>query len=380
MTNTLTGYETQSPLESGERMTITRRLEVNFNGISVPVHHVDVPDPFYNSERPGVTAELTGFNEILRNNPPGPQETIDDIRELARRTGFLVEGGVLDTLTGPEMDEWRKLLRLDTSALALEPVYDPTRETMGRLGLPYSKELVRVYGDTDDGVGIRSRGKVTTALVLEHVERVLGSSDGEYPTLSIACGAARPILDLLDKDPRVTSTFFDINPEVLKYAADRARERGSIKRVTTEIGNLVTKFIRNGLSEDEKATCMGIDAMGIVEYFGDVAARELLKNGFAKLKPGGMLVFGNMLTGRGQEGINQRVAQWPHLHMRTIEEDLEIIQNAGLPVRNTRVYVPQDGVYAIFAVEKDSNPTDNYQSVQAINGLGATATPGARAA
>lgn len=379
MTNTLIRPEIRLPLESSERMTITERSEIDFDGISVPVDYLDVPDSPDKVKTLGVTDELSKFEEVLRNHPTNQEkETIATVRQLAREEGF-DEDGIIMSLTGPVMDPWRELM---PSALALEPLYSPIRETMEQVNIPYDKRLELIFTNALDAIAIRARGKVTTELAVEHVKRALDLNAKEYRTLSIGCGAAGPILNVLSevKDDRVTSTLYDINPKVLGYATDRAQERGLGARVSTEEGNLVTDYVKNELPDSKKGTVDLVDIMGVFEYFKEGSARELLKNSFAQVKPGGVILFGNMLSSRGQKEINQRVVQWPRLSMRTIEQDLEIIRNAGLPVKNTRVYVPSDGLYAIFAIEKDLRPVGGSQGTRTISGLGATAAPSVKAA
>jgi cyclopropane fatty-acyl-phospholipid synthase-like methyltransferase len=112
-----------------------------------------------------------------------------------------------------------------------------------------------------------------------------------------------------------------------------------------------------------------VEAVGIVEYLGDedrpfvyskvvdsedemmAGARTFLKNAYRFVRPGGLLVFGNMLDTHPQLGFTLDVIQWPHVQPRSINSVVKLLDEAGVE-GETDVYTPADGAYAIYKVRK----------------------------
>jgi len=80
-------------------------------------------------------------------------------------------------------------------------------------------------------------------------------------------------------------------------------------------------------------------------------AVTFIRNAFECVKPGGVLITGNMLDSHPQLGFTMDVVQWPHIQPRSVAEMLAIFESAGLH-GHIDVYLPTDGVYAVYAIRK----------------------------
>lgn len=67
------------------------------------------------------------------------------------------------------------------------------------------------------------------------------------------------------------------------------------------------------------------------------------------MKPGGLLIFGNMLDETHKQlEFTLNTVQWPHIQPRSIDKMLQIISAAGVdPAAAVDIYCPTDGVYAV---------------------------------
>ena len=84
-----------------------------------------------------------------------------------------------------------------------------------------------------------------------------------------------------------------------------------------------------------------VEALGIVEYFPGRIAVGFLTQAMARVKPGGMLLFGNMLSSRPQLAFNRKVVSWPGLFPREIEEMTRLAERCGCRPRADRGLHPR---------------------------------------
>ena len=76
-----------------------------------------------------------------------------------------------------------------------------------------------------------------------------------------------------------------------------------------------------------------------------------MKNSFDLVKPGGLIIIGNMLDTHPQLGFTLNTIQWPHIQPRSVEQMTKLIAEAGIE-GEIDVHIPQDGVYGIYTVRK----------------------------
>lgn len=115
-----------------------------------------------------------------------------------------------------------------------------------------------------------------------------------------------------------------------------------------------------------------VDILGLFEYLAEqdsvfryqkvVNSRErrfagaitFLRNAYALVRPGGVLILGNMLDSHPGLSVTLDVVQWPHLKPRSPAQVRSIVDQAGIPTARMRGFQAQDGVYGVYAISKPS--------------------------
>jgi SAM-dependent methyltransferase len=257
----------------------------------------------------------------------------------------------------PDLIAWRESA---PSALTLNNIYfpealrlvgDPLTGTRLFSGHPVSSWMQALFVNLLDGIGVRSRARTLQMVAREHV---LGRP---FRWISLASGAAIPVLDSLAASAAGAElALVDIDARSLAFARRLAEHpryaRG--ETVRTHERNLITGLIMGDALVDELGSASAdlVDMIGIFEYFRTERAVSLLRNSWRLVKPGGTLVLANMLTTRRQLEFNVRGVGWPHLIPRSLAQVHAIVDEAIGSNSRVRTLVPEDGVYAVFAISK----------------------------
>ena len=280
----------------------------------------------------------------------------------------------------PGVENWLELIPT-ASALAL--LYDPNIEQLAN-GKPVSPAVRDWACNILDAHGIRSRGEIVQAILARHVidQASLGATEQQW--VSLACGAAQPVCQALrhikesgNPTPRVT--LVDLDRSALS-AAQTYAQKMEVRRFTDVCHmnilraqgvalpavdaqmNVAARALRRQVSL-EAATYDAVDAVGILEYVPEVLSDEsptalqvnaatFLAHAAQLVKPGGLLLVGNMRDTHPQLGFTLNVVQWPHIQPRSIETIQRIAAAAGLGDWQVDVYCPDDGVYALYAMRR----------------------------
>lgn len=341
------------------------------------IHQVSICDQYQTSSHERITAELEeltgmGFHgDCDLNAAIGRQRTrIDDTNpatcELIARV--------------PGVEDWLELI---PTASALDLLYDPSIERLAN-GKPVSPAVRDCACNILDAHGIRSRGEIVQAILERHGidQASLGATEQQW--VSLACGAAQPVCQALrhikengHAVPRVT--LVDLDRSALRAAKTYAQAmkvkqsidvrcmnilcpQGVVLPAVNAQTNVAARALRRqaGL---EVATYDAVDAVGILEYVPEVLlgksstvlqvnAATFLANAAQLVKPGGLLLVGNMRDTHPQLGFTLNVVQWPHIQPRSIETMQRIVEVAGLGDWRVDVYCPDDGVYAVYAMRR----------------------------
>jgi SAM-dependent methyltransferase len=293
-------------------------------------------------------ALISASDHTLRANPAwGPPDVVEG--RLQARNG--VSAWIY---SAPGMREWRQ--DLVPTARALFPMQRP-ESTHLPSGGEIDSESRSFFLDALDSIGIRTRAALMQEVVGSRTRALReDGAEGTLSWVSLACGAAVPVLDALAEldTGQVHLWLVDMDPAALAFAVELAAEQDLLegRDLTVLQRNLVSAVVvRDTLvSEIGEGTVAVVDALGIFEYFADASCVRLLRNAYRMLRPGGTLVVANMLSDRREIDFNQRGIGWPKIYPRTIEQVLALVERAGLPLDRTTVTVPQDGVYAVLDV------------------------------
>lgn len=341
------------------------------------IHPVPTCDQYQTSSYERITAELEelagmGFHgDCDLNAAIGHQRTrIDDTNPATRELIARVPG----------VENWLELIPT-ASALAL--LYDPNTKQLAN-GKPVSPVVRDWACNILDAHGIRSRGEIVQDILARHVidQASLGAAEQQW--VSLACGAAQPVCHALrhikesgNPTPRVT--LVDLDRSALKAAQTYAqtmevrqftnvrcmnilRPQGVVSPAVDAQTNVAARALRRRVGL-ESAAYDAVDAVGILEYVPEelpdesptalrVNAATFLAHAAQLVKPGGLLLVGNMRDTHPQLGFTLNVVQWPHIQPRSIETMQRIAGAAGLGDWRVDVYCPDDGVYALYAMRR----------------------------
>lgn len=317
------------------------------------VERVSVPDESKYSETFPETRQLLDDwdNELHQLENPRPP-IFDKINRVVNPQNIVSERFYSDE----SIQEWALLM---PSARAL---YYLTHLDIKNLpsGQPISEDMTRFMREMDDGIGIRTRKRIASGIVMDKIEKTTGNSR----CLSLACGAADLMLEtLVNSRDKATLTLVDIDEDILSMARSIATEKDLTEGSDYCIKNvdLLKTMVRSDsfVSEIGEQSQLVVDALGINEYFSIRIATEFLANAYRCVEPGGSLITANMLSDRPQMQINKTAIGWPKVYPRSIDEIIFMINKAGLPLESTKITIPEDGIYAVIEVIKPKEQLHN---------------------
>ncbi|MEO8691767.1 MAG: hypothetical protein ABI397_03210 [Candidatus Saccharimonas sp.] len=345
--------------------------EPAYRVISVPTH-----DLYINPDRERIVAQLGArMVEGLYGDP-----SIDLTRKRTNQIDLNNPSTrwMYENVNG--FADWHVLM---PTAAALEPIYNPMIEELAN-GKSFTSEMRAWMSNIDDAIGIRSRAVVMKWLI---TREAINGRERNQRWASLACGVATPIIEVLSRLkedgvalPKVT--LADYQGEALSLAQATAEQAGVGDAIETRRmnilrqGGIAFRHDEGGL-HGNITSAMGklpaewfdvVDAVGILEYleredrqfnYGEVihtkramaGAIQFLRNSFDLVRPGGIMVVGNMRETHPQLGFTLNVIQWPHIQPRSIEQMHQMFAEAGLG-DDIETYCPDDNVYAIYSIRK----------------------------
>lgn len=223
------------------------------------------------------------------------------------------------------------------------------------IGTPIDEVSRAFYMGSKDAEGVRTRAIAAMDIAKEHILKdpsISGRND--LVSASLACGAAGPVYDLV-KELRQQGNDFsrailvDKDEMALASAAALAEEANVDEIVDIQrrdlLGEPLTDYI-------EPNSVDIVDLLGLFEYLPSDFGVMLLEKVKEIVRPGGLIIFGNMLDKRPQQRLFTDVAKWPPLEQRSVSEVLSIIEKAGLDLSQTVVRIPaREGVYAVYGIK-----------------------------
>lgn len=247
------------------------------------------------------------------------------------------------------IEEWALLMPSARALFYLTHLSTPVLPS----GRTISEIMTRFMREMDDGIGIRTRKRIAFKVVSDKINQTQES----IQCLSLACGAADLMLEVLAaSEKEVLLTLVDIDDDALAMARSMAADQGLEEGIEYNIVkiNLLHAMVRSDkfvyqIGEQSQDV---VDAIGINEYFSLPIATRFLANAYRCVKPGGSLITANMLSDRTQMQINKTAIGWPKLYPRSVDDIVTMLQNAGLPMEQTSIIIPEDGIYAIIEIRR----------------------------
>jgi predicted O-methyltransferase YrrM len=227
-----------------------------------------------------------------------------------------------------------------------------------------------------DSRAVQTRADTAVRMAKERIaSRPEQFTGRELVCASLACGSAGPVYELArslsENGTRIGKLILvDNDPMALASAISLARSQGVEDRIEYHRKNL---FRNNLTSYMGRESVDFVDLLGLIDYFpveipgnnGKVhyPLKALLEDVRNVMRPGGMVLVGNMLNKRPQQRFFEKV--WPNLQQRGIREMLSIIASAGYDPSKVQVRIPgREGVYAIYGIPIPEANTDQIDSPQ----------------
>lgn len=283
----------------------------------------------------------------------------------------------------PGYTDWRETV--PTSG-ALSPLYNPSITKLAN-GKDFTPEMSVWMRNLYDGIGIRSRAKAMQEII---VKEVISNKDKASNWVSLGSGAADPVFASLEQIKEQggllpNTVLVDLYRGSLEAAQSTAESMNIQDSVQVKRMNILgidgIDYVPDSSSEVSPSELFRkgklaagsfdmVDAVGVLEYLQDedsryaygkeidmgakkaAGAERFLRNAYRLVKPGGLLVVGNMRETHPQLGFTLNVVQWPHVQPRSIETMMGVIEKAGITDPEIEVYCPDDEVYAVYAIRK----------------------------
>jgi hypothetical protein len=286
----------------------------------------------------------------------------------------------------PALSAWHEGV---PSAVALAPLCDPINEgakdilnTDGVKVGEMDERAALLFTALSDPRGIRSRGAVMAELIKNYVLHQvydLGSGPLDLDFASIASGTALPGMSaiqsvvnleawkgqllknvsvgLFDKDKNAQSATKNLADKIEFQFADgiELHEVDLLNRkdMAAKTDELMLTGRRPKIQE----------IMGFFEYVSKeilgADPAKFLKSCYDLLDDGGLLIGGQMRIDRPNADFTEGAVCWPYVVRRSMAQVLEIAKQAGIPPEQIEFYLPEDGVYMVFAIrkpEKENQP------------------------
>lgn len=214
-----------------------------------------------------------------------------------------------------------------------------------------------------DAVAIRNRGTVMAELVKGYIDEMATKGQNlkadTLKWMSVACGTALPTMKAAQRAGVEPELFLiDYDENVLKATEDLGRQinfTGSLKQERVNIFSSDDMAQLRGLLGGNGDRPRIIDLMGIFEYTGEhtgIDSAEFLRSNYDMLHPGGRLILGQMRDDRPNPDFTMGVVGWPFIVMRSPEEVMQTIKDAGISTDSAKLYLSEDGVYTVCAIDK----------------------------
>ena len=145
---------------------------------------------------------------------------------------------------------------------------------------------------------------------------------------------------------------FDSDPIALAAALSRAKAHGLEGVTQYHRKNFIKKPVGNYI---DAASVDYANLIGLIEYIPAVVAKyrmasNLLRQVAPVVRPGGLIIFGNMVADRAQQEWFEGI--WPSLYQRNIEQVLCLIEEAGFSRDQVQVRITEgEGIYALYAIK-----------------------------
>ena len=235
-------------------------------------------------------------------------------------------------------------------ATMMQMIYDDTYEG----AWVFNKLMHRHPVQHPAAEAVRNRRVLIPRLLKAHLSQ---HGDGPYRVLSVACGPARELEDVLAGEPnpaRLELTLLDQDDEALAAARrtlDGLHQRlGHAVKFST-VNDSVRTLLRDRAATERWGRFDFIYSMGMFDYLTPPVARAVLARLYELLAPGGRLVVGNYHVNNPSRFYMAYWLDWV-LYYRTEGEMSALAE--GLPHARSEVGFDDTGCQMFLQVERQA--------------------------
>jgi extracellular factor (EF) 3-hydroxypalmitic acid methyl ester biosynthesis protein len=219
----------------------------------------------------------------------------------------------------------------------------------------FGKILHKYSIDQPAAQAVRNRRNIIAGLVRERSEKAKFHSKEKLRILSVACGPAIEVKDILQTPgdcKRMHFSLLDQDQLALVEASGIVNEIE--KNMKTQVSvDLIKESVRTMLLSPELKKRWGqyhfIYSMGLFDYLTAPVAAAVIKKIYQLLYPGGEMVIGNMASGNPNRFFMEYWGDWKIIY-RSEEEFLRLVPElAGAKVR---INVDQTGIQMLMSITK----------------------------
>lgn len=231
---------------------------------------------------------------------------------------------------------------------------------------PLDDESRAFFQGCKDGKSIRTRAICAMDMVQSHLQNSSRHGAQDLVSVSLACGAAAPAYSMVKRQQELGNDFKEIifvdnDPMALASAYSMAPNETIRGKLSLHLRDLISLSSNDNGARSLEATELTsfiephsadvVDILGLFEYFSDKLACDELKKAREIVRPGGVIIFGNMLDSRPQQTFFKDVVQWPGVKQRSVEKVMSLVEKAGFDMKDVSVRIPSnEGVYAVVAI------------------------------
>lgn len=244
------------------------------------------------------------------------------------------------------MEEWLTLVPSARALYAMQVIDDMERVFPSGQVTERARDILT---HSLDAVAIRARAAIMKSIVLKYAAQ---STENDFNLVSLGAGAAVPainaVVDIEQQFGKKTfMNLYDQDPDILGFAKESTARAGILGyQVATHVGDYYDAFKLPPESVNV------LEALGLFEYLHDSRCQRLIKEAYQLLKPGGVLVFSNMLDSRPQRAFHESGVAWPGVKMRSEEGLIQLVADAEIDTSLVTYTVSEDGVYAVVEIHK----------------------------
>lgn len=205
---------------------------------------------------------------------------------------------------------------------------------------------------------VRNRRKLIATTLMERLQRQELPPGERFKILSVACGPAFELQDILtspEQCERYEFTLFDQDEKALAEAAElvRSLEKSLVAEIKVEY---LQESVRTMLSTRRLASKWGqfhfIYSMGLFDYLLPPVARAVLTNLYQLLQPGGVMIVGNFHESNKSRIYMEYWNDWV-LYYRKEQDMLKLLKNA--PDAQQEVILEDTGSQMFLIIERAAN-------------------------